>query len=153
MADPSTAFVGPVPANYDRHLGPILFHQYADDLVARLPVTPGMRVLETACGTGIVTRRLVDRLGARGSLVATDLNQAMIDQGQTRLPNDAMVEWQAADATRLPFPDRSFDAVVSFRIMFFPTIRLASRRLRVLIPAERILQRWDPWEQPICRIP
>jgi hypothetical protein len=46
MADPSTAFVGAVPANYDRYLGPILFHHYADDLVARLPVTPGMRVLK-----------------------------------------------------------------------------------------------------------
>lgn len=121
MADPSTAFVGAVPANYDRHLGPILFHHYADDLVARLSVTPGMRVLETACGTGIVTRCLVDRIRARGTLVATDLNQAMIDHGRTKLPDDATVEWQAADATGLPFPDRSFDAVVcQFGLMFFP---------------------------------
>ena len=52
--------------------------------------------------------------------MATDLNQAMIDQRRTRLPNDAMVEWHAADATSLPFPDRSFDAVVcQFGLMFF----------------------------------
>ena len=104
MADPSTAFVGAVPANYDRHLGPILFHHYADDLVARLSVTPGMRVLETACGTGIVTRRLVDRLGGRGSLVATDLNQAMIDQARTRLPNDAMVDGKRRTPRACPSP-------------------------------------------------
>jgi ubiquinone/menaquinone biosynthesis C-methylase UbiE len=156
MADPSTAFVGAVPANYDRHLGPILFHHYADDLVARLPVTPGMRVLETACGTGIVTRRLVDRLGGRGSLVATDLNQAMIDLGRTRLPNDATVEWQAADATRLPFPDRSFDAVVcQFGLMFFPDKAAGLQEaLRVLKPGGTYLFNvWDAIEHnQICRI-
>jgi SAM-dependent methyltransferase len=135
---------------------PILFHHYADDLVARLTVTPGMRVLETACGTGIVTRRLVDRLGARGSLVATDLNQAMVDQGRARLSNDATVEWQAADATRLPFPDRSFDAVVcQFGVMFFPDKAAGLQEaLRVLKPGGTYLFNvWDAIEHnEVCRI-
>ena len=61
MAESHAAFVGSIPANYDRYLGPVFFHHYADDLAARLPVTPGMRVLETACGTGIVTERLAAR--------------------------------------------------------------------------------------------
>jgi 2-polyprenyl-3-methyl-5-hydroxy-6-metoxy-1,4-benzoquinol methylase len=62
VADRNAAFVGEIPGNYHRYLGPIFFHGYADDLAARLPVAAGMRVLETACGTGIVTRRLADRI-------------------------------------------------------------------------------------------
>lgn len=121
MPDSSAAFVGSIPATYDRHLGRLLFHQYADDLVERLVVRPGMRVLETACGTGIVTRRLVKHLGPDAALVATDLNQAMIDHARTQVAPDATIEWIAADATSLPFADRSFDAVVcQFGLMFYP---------------------------------
>jgi len=58
LPDRDAAFVGSVPENYDRYLGPLLFHRYADDLVGRLAVTPGLRVLETACGTGIVTEAI-----------------------------------------------------------------------------------------------
>jgi mannose-6-phosphate isomerase-like protein (cupin superfamily) len=66
MADRNTAFVGDIPRNYDRYLGPVLFHEFADDLAQRIKVVPGMRVLELACGTGIVTRRLADRLADTG---------------------------------------------------------------------------------------
>lgn len=89
VADRNAAFVGEIPGNYDRYLGPIFFHGYADDLAARLPVTPGMRVLETACGTGIVTRRLADRISGHGWLVATDLNEAMLAHGRANLPAGA----------------------------------------------------------------
>ncbi len=66
MAARDAAFVGSIPANYDRYLGPLLFHGYADDMAARLEVRPEMRVLETACGTGIVTERLVGSAGRSG---------------------------------------------------------------------------------------
>ena len=59
MAEQHAAFVGNVPLNYDRYLGPLLFHAYADEVAARLPVRPGLRVLEVASGTGIVTERLL----------------------------------------------------------------------------------------------
>src|SRR5262245_33381934 len=98
MPEANVAFVGSVPVNYDRYMGPIFFHHYADDLAERLVVTDGMRGLETACGTGIHTRRLLDRLGGRGSLVATDLNPAMIDHARA-LVTAPGVEWQPADAT------------------------------------------------------
>ncbi len=84
MTDGHAAFVGSVPANYDRFLGPLLFHAYADDLAGRLPVADGMRVLEVACGTGIVSERLARRLAGRGTLVATDLNAAMIEEARAR---------------------------------------------------------------------
>jgi ubiquinone/menaquinone biosynthesis C-methylase UbiE len=126
MAEQHAAFVGTVPSNYDRYLGPILFHHYADDLATRLPVGDGMRVLEVACGTGIVTERLARRLAGRGTLVATDLNEAMLAHARTRVPPGPGLEWKQADGTSLPFPERSFDAVIcQFGLMFFPTRRPA----------------------------
>ena len=86
MPENNTAFVGAIPQNYDRYLGPILFHGYADDIASRLAIRPGLRVLEVACGTGLVTRRLLDRLRGQGSLVATDLNEAMIAHGRREVP-------------------------------------------------------------------
>lgn len=157
MAERNAAFVGEIPGNYDRYLGPIFFHGYADDLAARLPVAPGMRVLETACGTGIVTRRLLDRMRGHGVLVATDLNVAMIAHGRTTLQADAgLLEWQQADATKLPFPDGSFDAVVcQFGLMFFPDKAAGVREaFRVLKPGGRYLFNvWDAMaHNPISRI-
>jgi SAM-dependent methyltransferase len=132
-AGADAAFLGAVPENYDRFLASLLFQPFAEDLAARLAVRPGLRVLETACGTGILTERLVARLGGTGTVVATDLNEPMIAQARRRVP-DGAVEWRQADATSLPFPDASFDAVVcQFGLMFFPD-KLAGVReaLRVL---------------------
>jgi len=157
VADRNAAFVGEIPGNYDRYLGPIFFQGYADDLASRLPVKPGMRVLETACGTGIVTRRLLDRMRGHGSLVATDLNDAMIAHGRATIAAEpGLVEWQPADATNLPFPDGSFDAVVcQFGLMFFPNKAAGVREaFRVLKPGGRYL--FNVWDaivhNPVARI-
>ncbi|HEY4908606.1 MAG TPA: methyltransferase domain-containing protein [Methylomirabilota bacterium] len=157
MADRNAAFVGDIPANYDRYLGPVFFHQFADDLTGRLRVTPGMRVLETACGTGIVTRRLLERLRGQGSIVATDLNEAMTEHGRAHVQADPeRIAWQPADATKLPFPDGSFDAVVcQFGLMFFPDKAAGVREaFRVLKPGGRYLFNvWDAMAlNPIARI-
>jgi ubiquinone/menaquinone biosynthesis C-methylase UbiE len=157
VADRNAAFVGDIPRNYDRYLGPALFHGFADDLTARIAVMPGMRILETACGTGIVTRRLADRLRGRGSIVSTDLNEAMIAYGRAQMPaGSEHVEWQTADATKLPFPDQSFDAVVcQFGLMFFPDKAASIREtFRVLKPGGRYLfSVWDALtKNPLQRI-
>src|SRR5919108_5670316 len=86
MSDAIAAFVGKIPEQYDRYLAPLFFNPYADDLAARLAVTDDMQVLEVACGTGIVTRRLVERLGGRGSVVAPDINEGMFAPPRTRPP-------------------------------------------------------------------
>lgn len=156
MADRDAAFVGSIPEKYDRYLGPIFFQHYADDLVARLPVTSGMRVLETACGTGILTERLVRRLAGRGTVVATDLNEPMIAHGQRKLPGAPHLEWRQADATKLPFKDASFDAVVcQFGLMFFPDKAAGIQEAyRVLKPGGRyLLNVWEALEHnPVARI-
>jgi SAM-dependent methyltransferase len=116
----ASAFSGSVPQFYDRYLGPWLFEPYAADLVARVPEQDGLHVLELACGTGIVTRRLRTALPASATLVATDLNEAMIDYARAAVP-DPNIVWQQADAQALPFEDGSFDAVVcQFGFMFLP---------------------------------
>ncbi len=156
MTERHVAFVGTVPSTYDHYLGPILFQRHADDLAGRLPVSPGTRVLEVACGTGIVTERLVRRLGGHGTLVATDLNEAMIAHAKARIPPSPGLEWRQADGTSLPLPDGSFDAVVcQFGLMFFPDKAAGVREAyRVLRPGGTYLFNvWDAIARsPVARI-
>ncbi|HZN40719.1 MAG TPA: methyltransferase domain-containing protein [Planctomycetota bacterium] len=144
------AFTGSVPPIYDRHLGPVIFAPYADDLASRLRLGAKARVLEVACGTGIVTSRLLARLGSAGRLVATDLNQGMLDHARSRFPNDPRLELRVADAQQLPFPDVSFDHYVcQFGIMFFPDKVAALREAaRVLAKGGEVLvNTWGTLEQ------
>jgi SAM-dependent methyltransferase len=135
-----TSFSGSVPAIYDRLLGPALFEPYARDLVARLDRRDGVRVLEVACGTGIVTRRLREELPQGSTLVATDLNEPMLDVARTLVPLPD-ITWQYADAQELPFPDGSFDAYVcQFGLMFLPDkVRGLTEARRVLAPEGQLL--------------
>jgi ubiquinone/menaquinone biosynthesis C-methylase UbiE len=152
MADPIAAFVGSIPVNYDRYLGPLFFDQYAEDLAARVPVADGLRVLEVACGTGIVTRRLVARLaGRRARVVATDLNEAMFAHARTRLPGPDDATYRTADGTSLPFESGSFDVVVcQFGIMFMDKAAAMAEVLRVLRPGGAyLLNTWDSLEQNV----
>ena len=119
-SDTDKVFAGSIPKLYETYLVPLIFQPYAEDLAKRLAPRSPDRVLEIAAGTGVVTRALASSLPASASIVATDLNQAMLDQasasGITR-----PVEWRQADAMQLPFEDSVFDAVVcQFGAMFFP---------------------------------
>lgn len=150
MPEANATFAGSIPENYDRFLGPILFEPYAVDLVSRLVISKDASVLELACGTGIVTRRLLDRLGPGAKLLATDLNDAMLDYARARFGAGDAVEWKQADATDLPFADQSFEAAVcQFGLMFFPDKERAVREtFRVLKPGGTFLFNvWDAIEQ------
>jgi ubiquinone/menaquinone biosynthesis C-methylase UbiE len=143
-----TVFTGSIPALYDRHLGPLLFEPYAHDLAARLSDLRSGAVLETAAGTGIVTAVLAERLAPAVRLVATDLNQAMVDHAATK-PALQRAELRQADALKLPFDDGSFDAVVcQFGAMFFPDRPAGYREARrVLKPGGRfVFSVWDSLE-------
>lgn len=140
-------FTGSIPALYDRCLGPMLFEPYAQDLAARAAALAPGRILETAAGTGIVTAALAAAL-PDAEIVATDLNQAMLDVAAARgLP--ARVSLQPADAQALPFADAGFDLLVcQFGAMFFPDRVTAYREARrVLRPGSRFLFNvWDGLE-------
>jgi ubiquinone/menaquinone biosynthesis C-methylase UbiE len=145
----SAAFVGSIPATYHRYLGPLIFEDYAADLTRRLAVRSGERVLELACGTGIVTRRLVSALPLDATLTATDLNEAMLKQAREIAGDDSRVTFRQADACAIPFQDSSFDALAcQFGVMFFPDKELAMREARrVLKPGGRyIFNVWDSLE-------
>ena len=113
-------FAGSVPRIYDEYLVPLIFEPYAVDLAKRLVARPFGRVLEIAAGTGVVTRALANALPANVSIVATDLNQAMLDRAAA-IGTKRAVEWRQADAMQLPFEDNAYDAVIcQFGVMFFP---------------------------------
>jgi ubiquinone/menaquinone biosynthesis C-methylase UbiE len=142
-------FQGSIPALYDQHLGPMIFAPYADDLASRLADLRHGRILETAAGTGVVTRALVSALPESVSIEATDLNQPMLDYASSQLPS-ARVTWRQADAQHLPYPDGVFDAVVcQFGVMFFPDKPQAfAEAYRVLRPNGRLLFNvWDRIEE------
>jgi len=135
MSATDAVFAGSIPAIYEQYLGPLLFQPFAEDLAARLSGITRGRILETAAGTGIATRALARTVPPKVEIVASDLNQAMLDMAQTKLPA-ANVTWRQADAQNLPFEDSSFDAVMcQFGVMFFPDRPAAYREvLRVLKP-------------------
>ncbi len=113
-------FAGSIPEIYDRFLVPLIFEPYAVDLAGRVAALAPNDVLETAAGTGVLTRTLSKQLPASTHIVATDLNQPMLDQAARRQPAGT-VEWKQADALALPFGDRRFDVVTcQFGVMFFP---------------------------------
>lgn len=153
MTERDKLFAGSIPKLYDTLMVPLIFEAYAADtaeLVAGF--SPGA-VLETAAGSGVVTRALAPRLRSGTRYVVTDLNQPMLDYAITRQRDSADgsgngigIEWQQADALKLPFEDASFDVVFcQFGAMFFPdrTAGYAEAR-RVLKPGGRfVFTVWD----------
>jgi SAM-dependent methyltransferase len=139
MSATDVAFAGSIPALYDRYMGPLLFEPYARDIAARAAALGPQHILETAAGTGIVTEALARAL-PQADIVATDLNQAMLDVAAERV-RAANVRFQQADAQALPFADGEFDLVLSqFGVMFFPDRVGAYREVRrVLKPGGRVL--------------
>jgi SAM-dependent methyltransferase len=151
MSSPDTdkVFAGSIPQLYETYLVPLIFEPYAVDVANRLASRSLTRVLEIAAGTGVVTRTLASVLPDSVSIVATDLNQPMLDLASavgTKRP----VEWRQADAMQLPFRDGTFDAVVcQFGVMFFPdTSKAFSEARRVLSSGGVfIFSVWDRIEQ------
>jgi SAM-dependent methyltransferase len=134
MTNRDKVFAGSIPKLYEAQLVPLIFQPYALDVAERLKSRKITRLLEIAAGTGVVTRARAAALEPSVAIVATDLNQAMLDEaaavGTTR-----PVEWRQADAMALPFPDREFDAVVcQFGAMFFPD------RAKAFAEARRVLR-------------
>jgi len=135
MAETDKVFTGSIPEFYERYLVPLIFEPYALDLAGRIEAAKPQRILEIACGTGVVTRALSSQLPLSTTIVATDLNSPMLEHAKTRTGQDGKIEWKLADAQALPFEDESFDAVAcQFGVMFFPD------KLQAFKEARRVLK-------------
>lgn len=144
MKEQELRFTGSVAEKYDQLMVPLLFRPYAQELARRASALRPKRILETAAGTGVVTQALQAAIPGT-DIVATDLNQPMLDVASQRLGPDR-VQFVQADAQALPFDDRSFDLVVcQFGSMFFPDRVLGhSEAWRILQPgAHYLLAIWD----------
>jgi len=147
--DSDIVFTGSIPKIYERYLVPLVFAPFATEMAARLAHYSVSSVLEIAAGTGAVTRALASALPENVSIVATDLNEAMLEYAQS-VGTCRPVEWRQADAAALPFPDETFDAVIcQFGVMFFPDKTKAfAETYRVLRPGGVFLFNvWDRIEK------
>ncbi|MDQ0586251.1 class I SAM-dependent methyltransferase [Variovorax paradoxus] len=149
-AESDKVFAGSIPKFYDTLMVPLIFEAYAADMAELAAASSPGAVLETAAGSGVVTRALAPKLGAGARYVVTDLNQPMLDYAASRQGPDSRIEWRQADALHLPFENASFDVVCcQFGAMFFPdrSAGYAEAR-RVLKPGGRfVFNVWDRIEE------
>lgn len=150
MAETDKVFAGSIPKFYDTLMVPLIFETYAADMAELVAASSPGSVLETAAGSGVVTRLLAPRLKPDACYMVTDLNQPMLDYAAARQGLDSRIEWRQADALALPFEDASFDVVCcQFGAMFFPN------RVAGYAEARRVLKRggrfvfsvWDRIEE------
>jgi ubiquinone/menaquinone biosynthesis C-methylase UbiE len=128
MAESSSTFTR-ASAAYERIMVPAVFGPWAKDLLGTVALAPGMRVLDVACGTGIVARLATPHVGPTGRVVGLDTNEAMLAVARAQpQPTGAHVEWQQGDATKLPFPDAQFDTVLSQHGLQYVPDRTAALR-------------------------
>jgi ubiquinone/menaquinone biosynthesis C-methylase UbiE len=136
---------------FERLLVPAIFDRYAHDLIERArPVGPSDRVLDLGCGTGIVARRLRERLGGAARVTGLDTNGGMLAKAMSIGPE---IDWREGNAMALPFGDQSFELVLAQQVLqFVPDPAAAFREIRrVLVPGGRLVaSTWRPRsEQPL----
>jgi ubiquinone/menaquinone biosynthesis C-methylase UbiE len=152
MLETDKVFAGSIPENYDRYIVPLIFEPFASDLAQRAASLSPSAILETAAGTGVVTRALAPRLSPDASYFVTDLNQPMLDYAASRPAPSRRIKWGQADALALPFENATFDLVCcQFGAMFFPDRSSAYREAkRVPKPGGRFLFNvWDRIEENV----
>jgi ubiquinone/menaquinone biosynthesis C-methylase UbiE len=128
---------------YEDFFVPALFQEWTGRVIDAAHIQTGQRVLDVACGTGVLARAAAHRVGATGSVVGVDINQGMLAVVKRKGPS---IEWRHGRAEALPFDNDSFDAVVSqFGLMFFEDRQAAIRDMvRVLRPGGRLaVAVWD----------
>ena len=126
---------GDAPSNYNRFSGNIM-GPWTDDLILQGQCKDGDRVLDVACGTGFVARRVNEVSAATCKIAGIDVNEPMLNAAR----QDKSIEWHLGSATRLPFPDESFEVVFCQQgLQYFPDRQAAVTEMaRVLVPGGRV---------------
>jgi ubiquinone/menaquinone biosynthesis C-methylase UbiE len=114
--------------NYQRFFVPVIGAPVADDLVATARLQQGERVLDVACGTGVVARLAARRVGAAGSVTGLDIHPGMLAVARSATPPDMSIDWREANAESMPFPDDAFDVVLCQMGLQFVSGKLAALR-------------------------
>lgn len=127
--------------NYERFFVPSIGAPVAADLLRAASLRPGERVLDAACGTGVVTKLAAEWVAPGGTVAGLDANPAMLAVARATTPSDVSIDWYEAPAEDLPFPDESFDAVLcGMGLQFFADKEAALREFhRVLVPGGRLV--------------
>jgi len=133
--------------SYENFMVPGLFGPWSSHLIQSANPQPGERVLDVACGTGIVARRIAPHVGVQGNVTGIDLNSGMIGMARAAAEREGLaIEWRTGPAEQLPFPDGSFDLVLcQFGLMFFTDRQAALTEMhRVLRSGGRaVLSTWQ----------
>lgn len=126
---------------YDRYLVPAVFQPWADILTQLARLEPGDRVLDVACGTGVVARLAAQQVGPSGQVTGLDLNPGMIEAARAvPMPSGTSIIWQEGNANAMPFTDGTFDVVFcQLGLQFFPDRLAAVQEMhRVLVSGGRL---------------
>lgn len=135
---------GSAAETYEKELVPAIFAAWAPLVIDLASPRPGERVLDVACGTGVVARLAADRISPTGAVVGVDINPGMLKMARTissaRSPASASIEWHEASADKLSFPNASFDVVYcQLGLQFFADRAAALRQMhRVLVAGGRL---------------
>lgn len=134
------AYGGSAPENYERYFVPAIGAPHAADLIDTAALRLGERVLDVACGTGVVARLAAERVGTTGTVAGLDLNPGMLAVARVVTPPSLSIEWHEASAEAMPLPDEAFDVVLcQFGLQFVPDKPAALREMRrVLAPGGRL---------------
>ena len=158
MNQNASQFIGSIPEHYDNGLGPYIFHDYGDDLAARAAASGATEILETAAGTGIVSRKLRDALPPHAGMIVTDLNPPMLAVAEGKFREEENATFQPADALDLPFDDNAFDNVLCMEVLehlekidFAKALhelrRVTRKRLMITVPYKEPEPVWH-FDQP-----
>lgn len=156
MAQERWHLTGSAPESYEKYQVPSIFEPLARIFLEQIPLQPGQRILDVACGTGIVARQAASIVGAAGHIVGVDLNAGMLEMARKHAPvNGTPIEWRQGDAVSLPCPDAAFDAVLCQQgLQYFPDKVGALREMyRVLAPGGLLgISVWRAIEHSPCHL-
>ena len=129
------------PENYERFFVPAIGAPLANELIKTAALRPGERVLDVACGTGVVARLASKLVGAAGTVAGLDINPGMLAVARSTTPTDMAIDWHEASAEAMPLADAAFDAVLcQMGLQFMPDKHTAlSEMRRVLAPGGRLI--------------